>query len=484
MPEGLQVTVRPDGTLAVVSQAARGGGAYRATGIPSGTSPMYGAGGFFGVCDMDPVLVNAIVGPTGFERVMRWIPSDTESDKYDALTYIGSSGYAQSGMCSDCGYPNFRECAQTACFSRTCQQTGEHAMDQIGLRMNKNIPRISIFGNITDPAGNILLAQGQQIDSMFTLELIGAAYNLRRRLGTMLWTGNPAANLGGYWEHPGVYLVINTGKVDVNTNIACNALDAYIRSYGSAVIGAVGAPNIVDEIAAIVRSTRYRASGAELDESTMVTYIVMHPIHWDQVAQEWACRYGLNCANSGITMSNDALAVAELRDKFQSGMAVPIDGRMYSVILDNGIPLTPTPVGNETAFCGHISVITTQIEGETIFWGEYQDMNKTAGAVMAWFRSMFGASPTAISDGGRFLYAATTSGGFCFDARILAKRRIIARMPQLSGRLTNVCAIPLGTYPDVTGSGGLYERDGGPSSKPYLGLYGDCGDAGGTVITR
>jgi hypothetical protein len=343
------------------------------------------------------------------------------------------------------------------------------------MRANKNVPRIALFGNITDPAGNVIIPQGQKIDNMFTLELMAAAYNLRRYLGVILWSGNPSANLGGYWEHPGLYLLINTGKADVNSGIACNGLDSLIVNYGSAVIGAAGAPNIVTSISSIIRSIRYRVMTMGKNEDTMETYIVMHPIHWDQVSTAWACGYGLACQNYVPTMNNDAMALARLRDQFIRTMRLPVDGVEYPVVLDNQIPLTTTPVGNQTAFCGHISVLTTRLDGEEILWGEYQDLNKTAGSVIQWFRSMFGSAPFAISDGGRFLYTATNHNGWCFDGRLLAKRRVLARMPQVSGRLTNVCAIPTGFYPDVTGSGGLYERDGGTSQKPYLGIYGDCG---------
>jgi hypothetical protein len=79
------------------------------------------------------------------------------------------------------------------------------------------------------------------------------------------------------------------------------------------------------------------------------------------------------------------------------------------------------------------------------------------------------------TDGGRFAIGGTTHGVFCFDARILVKPRLICIMPWLQGRIQNVCHVPLGTYPDVTGSGGVYEREGGTATKPYLGLYGDCG---------
>ncbi len=206
--------------------------------------------------------------------------------------------------------------------------------------------------------------------------------------------------------------------------------------------------------------------------------IVMHPTLWDCVADAWACEYGLSCQSTTITMNNDALATADLRDKFKNSMQLPVDGRMYPVTLDNGIAVTNRPVGNVTARCSSIYVITRNLPGApnggVITYGEFQDMQKTAGDVIAWFRKMFGATFADVTDGGRFAVAPGVHGGFCFDAKVLTKPRLRMLMPQLAGRVTNVCCIPTGTYPDVTGSGGVYEVDGGPLFSPPNYLYGDC----------
>ncbi len=467
------IRVRSDGVL-VLDQ---GGGSpiapYRATGTPTGTSPLYGAGGLFGICGVDPVLVNACVSPIGIESWLTWVASDIESPIYDALTQIESSGYAQSGMCTDCGRPSFRECAQTACFGRVCQMTNEHALDQLGMRMNPGVPRMALFGNITDAAGNVLIPQGQPIQDAFTLEVMGAAYNLRHLVAQYLWTGNPANNLGGHWEFPGFQIIVNTGKVDALTGIACNGLDSYLFPY-NAIIGAAGAGSIVDFFTSAYRTLRFRMEGGGFDARSADMRIWMHPRHWDCVADAYACLYGLVCNNMGAATRNDAMALAEFRDRMRAEMAVPIDGDWVPVGLDTQIPLTTVSVGNETGFRGDIYFLTKSIDDRTILWGEYQNLASTASATLAWFRRMFGSSPIAVTDGGRYFVAPTVEGGLCVDARVFVKPRLLCRMPQFQGRITGVTCVPLGQYADVTGSGGIYERGGGPSSKPYMYLYGDC----------
>ena len=152
-------------------------------------------------------------------------------------------------------------------------------------------------------------------------------------------------------------------------------------------------------------------------------------------------------------------------------MRLPIDGRDYPVVLDTQIPVT----SNGFNRCSDIYILTTAVDGQTTLWGEYQDFANTFGKVAAWFRATFGATNIGVSDGGRFMWAPTMSGGFCFDARVLAKWRLVALMPWTLARVQNVCCtLPAQMFPDVSGSGGIYEVDGGVYVKPHLTLYGDC----------
>jgi hypothetical protein len=74
----------------------------KASGNPSSDAYMYVNGGLFGRCDGNPVLVNALVGPIGFEAVLDWVGSDTEREFFDAWTGIPDTGNEQSTVCGDC----------------------------------------------------------------------------------------------------------------------------------------------------------------------------------------------------------------------------------------------------------------------------------------------------------------------------------------------------------------------------------------------
>lgn len=460
-----RVIVRSDGTLAVEGSLP----SVRATGTPGGTSPMYGYGGLFGICDADPTVINAMVGPVGIESIFTWRGSDVQHPLFESLVYIGSSGGTQASKCADCGTPSFKQCTQTYTWGRRCQMTNEHALDDIGLRANTQVPRVSLFGNITDAMGNVLLAQGQQITDMFTLELAGVAYNLRNWINWNLWHGNPANNAGGVMQPVGIPLIVNTNKVDSRNGMACESLDSAVLP-GNFIIGAAGAPNLHDRLASMLRAVRYRISGMGKNPEGAGHVFIVSQWHWDCIARQLACEYGLICNNA--TDRNDALALREIYDRIKDTKQIPVDGEWWPVHVDNTMPKTDVSVGNDAGVRADIYLLTLGLEGETLFWGEYQDFNTTVGKVMAWFRSMFGSVPVSITDGGRFAWAPTTSGGFCFDARVLNKHRLVCLMPQLQARLTNVTCVPSYMYPDYTGSGKTYELTEGVSEKPYLSLYG------------
>ena len=452
-------------------------GVGKADGTPIETYG-YSEGGLFGTCKQDPVLINAMVGPYGYMSKLDWVGTDVENPIVQSLTYMGSSGYSQSTACAACGTPTIRRCAQTSCFGRICQATEEFAFDELGLRANSNVPQLALYGNITDPAGNVLIGQGTRIQNLFTLHVGAAGYNLRREIGQMIWAGNPANNAGGYWEMTGFDLLINTGKVDALTNEACTALDSTLIDFAGANAGTEG--DIVRYLSALVSRILMRIETAGFNSDGAAIDIVMHPVLWDCVARAFACAADIQCemwtSDGQRTVTNDALAVEERLSRFKNSKVLPIGGKEYPVTLDNGI--TYTSVGNE--FQSDIYVITRRLpggpNGGTITWGEYQDFERTAGPALNDLRAWAGSSPIRLTDGGRFAVAGTDSGGFCFDAKVLTKPRIRMLMPQLSGRVQDVNCNPTLDPIDPTGSGGDYAVDGGVAYTPPNDLYGDCFD--------
>lgn len=449
------------------------GEGFKASGTPT-NAPIYGTAGLFGRCDGPATLINAMVGPSGFEKELTWVGTNTEREFIDVLVATSSTGSEQTTACGDCPTVNLTACAQLYCFGRFCKQTKELQFDKIGLRSNANVPTKALFGNITDSVGNVLISQGENITDEFMLQSKLVGYHLALKNNTMLWNGNPQNNDGCYQEYKGFELIINTGKFDQYTELDCDGIDSFLLNFGFNNPASDGTYAIVSWFERMVQQFTRRANGAGFNWQTSTMHIVMTSNMWNCVARAYSCAGIELCTLTGNNRMNiSADQARDRREEFESRMALPILGRWYPISLDDLIPETP---GQANGICSDIYFITTDISGETVVFGQYQDFNETYGATQDELKALFETDDIAIIDNGRFAIVRDNTRG-CFDIQIVTKPRLVSTMPWLSGRLQNVCCNVLGEpFPDVTGSGRVYEKTGGRTTTPIPTLYDDCVD--------
>lgn len=450
----------------------------KAGGTPVGGGHyLYDYGGLFGRCDGPSMLINAMVGPIGVEKVLTWVGTDTEKEFVDALKAIEESGTEQATACGDCKKISLKACAQLYCFGRFCRQTDELQFDRIGLKAHSNVPVKNLFGAVTDASGNVLIPTGSQITDVFMLQTRAVGYALRLKNSTLIWSGNPANNNANnsYAEYKGLQLIVNTGKYDAYTDLYCESIDSFLMNYANNNPTAVGTYAITSWFQRMVGQFIRRAEGAGFGWDTATMYIVMTPNAWDCVARAYACS-GLELCSGASTSRTVTQSADQARARYEeylSRMALPIWGRWYPVILDSQIPET---AGTANGICSDIYFLTTEIQGESILYGQYQDFNATYGRTRQELVSMFGSDDIAITDNGRYAVIRDNERG-CFDVQVLTKPRLVAVAPWLSGRVTNVCCnVTQEPFPDPTGSGKIYEKDGGRSSTPVPVLYDPCPD--------
>jgi len=447
----------------------------KASGTPSDTIYPYDTGGLFGRCDGPSMLINAMVGPIGIEKVLTWVGNNTEYEFVDTLTQFVESGSEQSTSCGDCATVRAKACAQHYCFGRFCRQTEEMLFDRIGLKANANVPVKTLFGAITNADGSVVVGQGEQITDAFYLQSRMVGYALRYKNSGMIWTGSPANNAGAYAEYQGLQTIVNTGKFDAYTQLLCTGLDSYLLDFASNNPASAGTYAITSWFRRIVNQFMVRAGGAGMDWATANFYIVMHPNTWDCVARAYACDGMDLCSTGGtatdieITSSADQ---ARMRyEEYLSRMSLPIYGKWYPVVLDTQIPQS---TGQPNGICSDIYFLTTGINGEEILHGEYQDFNMTYGRVRNELTAMFGSDDIAITDNGRFALVRQNVRG-CFDVQAYTKPRLVSLAPWLLGRLQNVCCNNIGgPVPDPTLSGTVYEPGCGRYTTPVPTLYGAC----------
>lgn len=450
------------------------GSGFKASGTPNNQAYLYEAGGLFGRCDGPSQLINAMVGPIGVESVLDWIPNSTQYEFVDTLKAIEESGSEQSTSCGDCKKISLKACAQFYCFGRFCRQTDELQFDRLGVKANSNVPVKALFGSLTDAMGGTILAQGDLISDAFFLQSRAMGYALRLRNSTMIWNGDPInSNPPAYQEYKGLQNIVNTGKYDAYTELECESIDSFLMNYGYNSVTATGTYAIQNWFRRMVLQFMRRAEGAGFDWNTANMYIVMTPNMWDCVAKTYACSGVDLCGTLSGALQVSADQARDRYEEYLSNLALPIYGRQFPVVLDAQIPET---TGQANGICSDIYFLTTEINGESVLYGEYQDFNETYGSIRQEMVSMFGSDDIAITDNGRYAIVRDNSRG-CFDIQGYVKPRIVARTPWLLGRIQNACCSVLQEpLPDTTGSGRVYEKDGGRTVTSLPTLYGDCLD--------
>jgi hypothetical protein len=445
----------------------------KAAGTPSSDAYLYVNGGLFGRCDGTSSLINAMVGPRGFEANLEWFGTNTEREFIDALAAIVEAGSEQTTSCGDCISISLRACAQFYCFGRFCRQTEELQFDRIGLMGNEAVPVKTLFGDITDSSGRVLVQNGETIRDAFFLQSRAAGYALSLKNHQLLWAGNPCNNSGAYQEFPGFDLIINTGKFDAYTQLDCDSIDSFLMDFNFANPTSDGANAITNWFRRMILQLSRRAEGAGMSWDSAEHFIVMRDNTWECVAKVYACA-GIDLCSLGNTNSEinaSADAARERYEEYLARRALPIMGRWYPVVLDSEITQS---TGQANGVCSDIYFITTKINGESITFGQYQDFNQTYGQTRQELTSMFGSDDIAITDNGRFALVRDNTRG-CFDVQVYTKPRIVARAPWLLGRIQNVCCDVLQSpLPDTTAGGGVYELAGGRTTTPIPTLYGDC----------
>jgi len=460
----------------------------KTAGVPTGNL-MYGApvpggaAGFFGVCGLDNTLINASVGPRGIESMLPSFGTDITNPQFPILTGFDQlAGQSEpTGACGECIVGESEGCILTAQFGKVCRGTKELALTEINTRSTAGEMRLRMFGSVTGADGQAIpgMGHGTLITDEREIALVEAAVLMQRRLAQMLWQGNPANNVGqGYWEFPGFDLLINTGKIDALTGVACPAADSDIKNFAHQNIVTKTNPDIVELVSMLAMYLEHNAERMGLTPAEWV--VVMRPELWYSLTEVWACRYmTYRCAvNSSVTPTVDTAVTIQMRDQMRAGKYLWVNGRQYPVVTDDGIyeHNNANTAGIQPGqYSSDIYFVPLRVMGTPVTYMEYQDFSKTLAGVPLNPQNF--NSSVWITDGGRFLVDRTFTNR-CYHDNITIKTRLILRTPQLAGRVQNVLYTPLqhfrsGFDTNFDRTADPYFAKGGTSSRHVSQLYSE-----------
>jgi len=430
-----------------------------ATGTPTNTV-LHGLGGIWSGAGVERDVVSAHIRPLGLGQQLRRIASVYEDPRFSSLTgYTATTGDRPTTSCADAPKGYVKSCELTARFGLNRFDTQEIEMDQVMLRANRgDHVDLRLRGEVLGMTGFTPSGLNQQqILSIVTMsEMVTAAVNMERLIGTDLWQGTVATG-----SFPGLDAQIATAQVDARTGTACPALDADVKDFAyNDVCGTT--LDIVEYLSAMAWYLQWIAQQTGLEPVDWV--VVMRPELWFELSGCYPCSFLSNrCKDdtgAQIAVMNDATNVT-MRDAMRTGMYIPINGRNYRVVVDDGI-YEANNINNAHLdpgqFASSIYFVPITIQGNfPVTYMEYIDY-RGAGVDRS---LLMGKEDWWWTDNGFYSWSITQEK-WCYQLHLKSEPRVILRTPQLSGKLQNCAYSPL-QHLRSSDPSSAYHFDGGTS---------------------
>lgn len=428
-----------------------------ATGFTLTTNFMHGPSGIFGVAGVGPDIFSSRIKPRGLLSVM---PSIGSVDTHPIVGYLtgftAGSGDEPSTPCAECVKPgNIKACYQGSRFGLICRETDELDISAVGQHVNRseyfdlrlvNDPLLNDSPNWV-PA-SVPKGLQQVLNSEVLARWMTLGVSFEQKLAEIVWTGNPANNLGtGYAEPLGLQSLVTTGHTDVLDQTSCPSLDSDIKDFQR---------NSIEDNAAtlfeyLTWMWRYVKHNGELMGFMPVEWAwVMKDSLFRKISDYWPCVYasfGCNATANDVTNNVDGMRMKAMADEMYNNRFLEIDGERIPVILDDAIPYDISPTGGllPGEFSSDIFLLPFTVRGGTrVLFMEYFDYNAT-NSVMQQIGQGRLLSDEFFSDNGMFLWTYSRTK-WCVNWSTKIQPRFRLLTPQLAGRLMNVKWSPLQAF--------------------------------------
>jgi hypothetical protein len=442
------------------------------TGIPD-SQGVFRAGGLFSNYGLDSTVINAGIAPRGIDRAIPAFPTIYTDPIFAFITGSEGSGEDEpNGVCDDAPTAVLETCHQTAALGRFVRSSKEMEVNSLSKVFNRGVMQdIRVMGSLIGQ-GNLMMPQGGEspdwIAQETMIQMILVRSELQRLLSTRLWQGTPANNSmgGGYREFPGLDMLVATGKVDVFTGVACEALDPDVKDFNYNPVDSDD-PNLEAYMTMMAYYLENVASGTGLDPVDWV--IAMRPQLFFEICRIWPARYltagsvppaGVNVA---VTITGTEL-VAMRDDMFRNGWLM-VNGRRYPVVTDDGIfedTAATAPELDPGEFASDIYFLPLRAKGMNTMYWEYLDFSNPLTQAQG---VLGGNGQYWQTDMGRYLWTMEQKN-YCFKFLAKIEPRVLLRTPQLAGRLQHVKYSPLQHLRDPLPESPYFKKGGNEEYTP------------------
>lgn len=437
---------------------------------------LHDGGGIFSTCGLEREVITAHIRPEGIGSQLPLMPSVSTDPRFASITgFTQGYGAAAENACDDAPAGFMKGCELTNQFGLIRYDTNDIEFDVVMRKYNRgDFTDLQLWGTVIgEGMANGMWAsglnEGQILQIVTMAEMITAGVLANRALVTQMWQGNVA--LG---QFPGLDAQIATGQMDASTGTLCPALDSDVKEFGYDDVCGTGR-DIVEYMSMMAYYLEFNARKMGL--APVQWAVVMRPELWFELSACWPCSYLTNrCkddAGTQVAVINDQTNTA-LKDRMRDNMVIPINGRDYTVVVDDGI-FEHNSTNNANLAAGQFAssiyfVPLTILGGRPVTYREYlnyRDPVADANVRLLRDRNDFW------TDNGVYSWA-ISNNKWCYTLHLKTEQRVVLRTPQLAGKIQNIMYSPLqhlrSGYPDspYNFDGGLSIRPGGKKYSVYM----------------
>lgn len=428
-------------------------------------------GGIFTTPGLDNAVISLHVRAEGIGGMIPAYASDDDDPRYGVLVGVSDvTGSEPVGICDEAPAGYIKAGTLTAQFGRVARGSNEIEATALLMKQRGASENLRLIGDMLGTGAMVPRTGSNRsiLNSTVQVEMMQVGVQLERVLTPMVWQGNPANSTsgGGYREFPGLDSQISTGQVDADTNVLIPAADSMIFDFGYNDLDSAD-PDIVAYMSEIEFQLNYIARRTGVSPVTWV--ICMTPQLWQELSSIWPCRYLTNgCSNlagdNPIVINDDNYT--KMRDDLRNNMYLPINGKRYKVVLDDGMRednSTTTAGLARGEFAGDIVWLPLRMAANfpTVYWEyvDYSNINRELAPLVG------GRDKLPFwTDSGRFLWSIDYIRT-CLKLQAAVSPRVVLRTPHLAARIQNITYQPLrhvrSPFPDSP-----YWLDGGVSMRP------------------
>jgi len=349
-------------------------------------------------------------------------------------------------------------------------------LDELPHRLLNTVPAFqALFGT-----PDTLPEQSAIIMSEMSRRLFTLLASFRRFFSRQIFSGSPANNNGEARQITGVDIHINAGnKFDAFSGAQCIAADSIVLDFNYDPVEGGGTRDIVEYLETAEYNNRINAERMGLTpiDGVLVMreglfYQLSGAMPIKQYQEVLAALENQNQSTNTRIMINATDAQSQ-RDAMRNNFTLPLNGKMYRVILDDGITESDSTNNANLAageFASDIYFVPLTVMGgmPATFFEFYQHANAQAAGIL---ERITGEVYTFVTDGGAFRWYIDFSKG-CVELTFDFSPWLKCKFPMTGWRVSNVRYTPTlrprDSHPDSP-----YFYDGGnisTSSQPSVGV--------------